>query len=448
MADGPARILITPEGSAGDVHPLVAIGAELRRRGHDVRIAVADHFADTARLTGAPVDALDSGHEWQDFVESHRSLMGIRGPAEILRRLRQDWGEAARFWSERSLPVARAFGPDLVLGNSICFHGRLAAETLGAEWVGTLFSPSALLSAHDPPELHCVPSARWWVPPLRRLRHACIRRLLAAAIDPPINDLRRDLGLPPVRDAYFGWMIAGAPTLCLFPTALRRARADDPDSLIPCGVVFNDASGEHGDLGRHLDPAVDGFIRAGDPPVIVSLGTIHAQARTDIADLAVAAAQRIGRRAVVVTGADGPPAIDERAGMCRVGYAPHSELLHRGALTVHHGGAGTLAQSIRARRPMIVTPIAHDQFDHAARARRLGVAAARPARRVTTGWLAHRMRGLIDDPRVRSRIVSLADAVDREDGLTNAADAVERIAGARAPAAGRTLLGSGAVLGR
>ena len=54
--------------------------------------------------------------------------------------------------------------------------------------------------------------------------------------------------------------------------------------------------------------------------------------------------------------------------------APHQLLFPRAAAVVHPGGAGTLAQALRAGRPMLVVPHAHDQPDNAARATRLGVA--------------------------------------------------------------------------
>ena len=55
-------------------------------------------------------------------------------------------------------------------------------------------------------------------------------------------------------------------------------------------------------------------------------------------------------------------------------HAPHARLLPRAAVTVHQGGVGTLQQDLRAGRPMLVVPSAHDQPDNADRARRLGLA--------------------------------------------------------------------------
>ena len=58
------------------------------------------------------------------------------------------------------------------------------------------------------------------------------------------------------------------------------------------------------------------------------------------------------------------------------GYAPFSKLFPRAALVVHQGGSGTTGQVMRAGRPMLVVPYAHDQPDNALRARKLGIAAS------------------------------------------------------------------------
>merc|ERR1712045_888582 len=43
-------------------------------------------------------------------------------------------------------------------------------------------------------------------------------------------------------------------------------------------------------------------------------------------------------------------------------WAPHEWLMPRCSLIVHHGGCGTTAASLRAGKPVVVTPVAHDQF--------------------------------------------------------------------------------------
>jgi UDP:flavonoid glycosyltransferase YjiC (YdhE family) len=60
-------------------------------------------------------------------------------------------------------------------------------------------------------------------------------------------------------------------------------------------------------------------------------------------------------------------------------FADLSRLLPRALLIVHHGGIGTIAQSLRAGIPQLVRPLAFDQVDNARRMSRLKTGAFLPA---------------------------------------------------------------------
>ena len=48
----PPNIILTPVGSAGDVHPFIGIGRALRERGHDVTVITSGAFRETVENTG------------------------------------------------------------------------------------------------------------------------------------------------------------------------------------------------------------------------------------------------------------------------------------------------------------------------------------------------------------------------------------------------------------
>src|SRR5690606_17647435 len=67
------------------------------------------------------------------------------------------------------------------------------------------------------------------------------------------------------------------------------------------------------------------------------------------------------------------------------------------ALLMHHGGIGTMSQGLRWGVPQVITPLAHDQFDNAARGEALGVSATIPAARLTGKKLAKILNNIFDE---------------------------------------------------
>jgi UDP:flavonoid glycosyltransferase YjiC (YdhE family) len=109
----------------------------------------------------------------------------------------------------------------------------------------------------------------------------------------------------------------------------------------------------------------------------------------------IEACRRINRRGVLLTRHAEQIPQNLPDGIIHVPYAPFSQLLPHVAALVHHGGIGTSAQAMRAGVRQLVTPMAHDQFDNAARLKRLGVARVLPYPRYTARRAARELRKLI-----------------------------------------------------
>ena len=158
-------------------------------------------------------------------------------------------------------------------------------------------------------------------------------------------------------------------TLALFSPLLARPQPDWPPNTQVTGFVFYETSHE-------LPPDIEAFLDAGDPPVVFTLGTSAVGAAGDFYDESARAAETLGCRAILLTGTDSRnlPPRKLPSSIMTAGYVPHGAVFPRAAATVHHGGIGTTAQALRAGRPMLVVPHAHDQFDNAFRVQKLGVA--------------------------------------------------------------------------
>ena len=143
----------------------------------------------------------------------------------------------------------------------------------------------------------------------------------------------------------------------------------------------------------------------------------------------IEAARRLGRRAVLLAGTEGaarlarslPPEV------LALDQAPHSLLLPRAAAVVQQCGIGTLAQGLRAGRPILAVPFAHDQPDNAWRAARLGVARTIPSGRYTARRAARELARLLDEPGYAARARTVSARVGAEDGAAAASDAIETV---------------------
>jgi len=141
---------------------------------------------------------------------------------------------------------------------------------------------------------------------------------------------------------------------------------------------------------------------------------------------AIAASERLGRRAILLTGT--PPgqlgAVPPTVKVFE--YLPYSMVFPRALAIVHSGGIGTLAQALAAGRPQLIVPVAFDQPDNARRTAALGIARTIPFRKATAGAMASELAPLLDNATYAARAMQVGEIVAKEDGARAAADALEK----------------------
>jgi sterol 3beta-glucosyltransferase len=109
---------------------------------------------------------------------------------------------------------------------------------------------------------------------------------------------------------------------------------------------------------------------------------------------------------------------------------PHGWLFPRAAAVVHHGGAGTTAQGLRAGKPTVIVPFVLDQPFWAARVRARGLGPEPiPRKKLTTERLAHAITLATADPTIKQRAAACGKAIRSENGLENALAAIKHVLG-------------------
>lgn len=429
---GAGRIVLATGGSLGDLHPFIAVGRALQARGHEVGIATATDYrekietsgltfhqvgpslADLLRDTGMDVAALTDA-----IARSDRFLFGkilLPYAATATRQL-----------------IAASEGAAAVVGSTLAIGAQMAAEHWRIPGVAVSLQPTMVFSRYDPPFL---PAAPWLKPAtggfqlwLNDLTRA-LGRISTARWTGPMNAIRASLDLPPTRDnIIFDAGRSADLLLGLYSPLLSPRQPDAPANFEVLGYAAYDS--ETGALPA-LSPSLEGFLNAGPPPLVFTLGSAAVHIPGDFYVESLKAARLLGRRAVLLVGPDGdlsPGAGDPDVHM--TAYAPFSLLFPRAAAVVHQGGIGTVHQALRGGRPQLVVPHLGDQYDNAARVVRLGcgqtLARDRYRAETVTGMLQH----LTDDPAIIARAASIGPQVSAEDGAITAAERISALVASR-----------------
>ncbi|PXA86511.1 glycosyltransferase, partial [Caulobacter sp. D4A] len=245
---------------------------------------------------------------------------------------------------------------------------------------------------------------------------ALVRGRIAASLK-PLRRLGRSLGVAHAgADALFDCGHGdGAPMLGLYSPRFGPVQPDHPAGLTLVGFPAYDS--ETGGT-QALDPALAAFLDAGPAPIVFSLGSFAVHAPGDFYRASLQAARGLGRRALLLAGAEEAQRLqgERRGDVFVAAYAPHSQVFPRAAAIVHHGGIGTTAQALRSGRPQLVTPFLGDQHDNARRVKRLGLGRRLRPDRYEGGGATEALRILLGDPAYAAAAEALAPVFRAEDG--------------------------------
>ena len=421
------KIVLTTVGTLGDLHPFIAIGLALKRRGYHPVLAVAeDHVAKT-RAAGldavAVLPSFDVIWRTMGLSEDDAVKRVMADQIYLLEQVVLPWLES----STAALDAAVADASALV-GSLFVFGAPIIAEKRKVPLVSIILQPMALLSAHAPPQtpdfwmLRRAPGGiigvRW-----NRMAYALLRKILRRRYGGKIDAVRATHGLAPARDpSMFDVSKESALTLCCYSPLFGPLQKDAPAGTEVVGFPVFDS--QSGDLDTP-DPELEAFLAVGPPPLVFTLGSFAVYAPGDFYKEAAAVARKLGLRAVLLTGEK--TALRSDGDVLVRAYAPHSTLFPRAAAIIHHGGIGTTGQALRAGKPQLVVPHMGDQADNAHRIKKMGVGRKLVARRFTAGRAAPIIASLLNDDRYRAEAERVGAVITRENGAEAAAIAIEKL---------------------
>ncbi|HSH14820.1 MAG TPA: glycosyltransferase, partial [Verrucomicrobiae bacterium] len=337
------KVLMCSFGSHGDVHPYLAMGRELLRRGHAVTLATSSVYRDTVVRHGLAFAPVRPEARVDDLELMKRVMDPRRGPETIVKRILMP---AVRD-TYRDLE-ALATNADLLVSHVLTYAVPILAERTGKPWASTVLSPMVFLSAYDPPVLAPLPQMaklrslgpgiNGWV--FRQLKR------FSRSWSQPAAALRQEVGLPPGPDPLWEGQHSPHLVLAMFSPRFGPPQPDWPGNVQITGFPFLD------EPEADVDAELERFLADHAAPIVFTLGSSAVKVAGDFYTMAALAAQDLHRPAVLVAGSAAgalkgslPPT------MAAVEWANFPKLFARAAAVVHSGGVGTTAQALRAGVP-------------------------------------------------------------------------------------------------
>jgi len=394
------RVLLSTIGSRGDVQPLVALAAQLRVLGQEVRMCVPPDFGDWIERLGIPVVPI--GPELRTATAAGPP---VRPSPEYLRELAE-----ATVATQFETVAAAARGCDIIVAaTALQIAARSVAEWMGIPYVFAAYCPTVLPSPHHaPPPLPMPGQAPAPATADNRQLWAQDAQRLNDTFGTALNSHRGSAGLAPVDDVRSHiftdrpWLAAD-PALGPWPDPSDRAVFQTGAWILPDE--------------RPLSPELETFLEAGEPPVYFGFGSMRAP--QDLNRVMIEAARALGRRAIVSRGWADLSLVDSDPNCLAISEVNLQALFKRVAAVVHHGGAGTTTTAALVGAPHVVIPQIYDQHYWARRIHHLGMGIAHAPGTPTTDSLAGALEHTLQ-PDVAARARSIAAAV-RLDGALAAA---------------------------
>jgi UDP:flavonoid glycosyltransferase YjiC (YdhE family) len=411
----PMKFALAAHGTRGDVEPCAAVGVELLRRGHEVRMAVPPNMLNFVESAGLAAVAYGPDSEAQLEEDFFHDFWKIQNPISLI-RAGQEY--ITRGWAEMSTTLrSLADGADLVSTGMI--YQEVAANI--AEYYGI-----PLASLHYFPiraNGHLVPGLP---SPLIRSAISVIWWLHWRMTKQAEDAQRHELGLPRARDP--------APRRFTERGALEIQAYDE---LCFPGLAA-EWSGRRpfvGSLTMELptdaDDEVVSWIAAGTPPIYFGFGSMPLESPSDTVAMISAACTQLGERALICSGAADFNQIPQMANVKVVSAVNHAAVFPTCRAVVHHGGAGTTAAGMRAGVPMLILWIGAEQPIWAAQVKRLKVGSARRFSSINQESLVAALRRILSSEYVtRAREVA-SQMTKPVESVTTAADLLEETASLR-----------------
>ncbi len=427
----------------GHVMPMLAIGGELRRRGHHVTVLTGRKYRSSVESQGLSFRALprevdyDDAHldDWLPGRERYRGLAAGRYDiiGMFIRPLRAQY---------RSMSDALATGRYAGVVAESAFLGALPLllTVPGVERVpvvGVSATPMSLTSVDCAPFGSGLdPGSTAHTRRRNRLLNTVLRRGPLRPVQLALDAALLPFGVPPGRANFFDQTTEFDLTFQLSVDGMEYPRRELPPTVRFVGPLRPEVP------RRTSLPRWWGDLDGSRPVVHVTQGTMD---NVDLGKLLVPAIRGLATEEVLVVASTGGRPV--RQLMDRLGgrlpdnarvaeFLPYDSLLPRTDVVVTNGGFGGVHRALSHGLPLVVAGATEDKPEVAGRVSWSGTGLNLRTGAPSATRVRNAVRSALDDPRYRSAAQRLQRQIaDQGDPLITIADTLEAITDRRPAAA-------------
>ncbi|THC93158.1 hypothetical protein EYZ11_007367 [Aspergillus tanneri] len=378
------NIVVQVVGSRGDIQPFIALGKELQKHGHRVRLATHLEFRDPINEAGLEFFNIGGDPEqlMAFMVQNPGLIPGMRtirsgGIGKRRREMKTifsgcwrscyETGDGTQLHENPESPGTAAvdkcmqpFVADVIIANPPTFVHLSCAERLGIP-LNMMFTMPWSPTQAFPHPLATIRSQSTKPSAANFASYGVVEVMMWEGLGDLINHFRKkQLGLDPL-DAIRAPSInhrLQVPYTYLWSPSLLPKPQDWPDHLDVCGFQVLPAESDYSP-----PEDLDAFLKAGKPPVYIGFGSIVVEDPGKLTKILIDAVTQTGQRALISKGWSNLGSEEEKIpdSIFLLGKCPHDWLFKHVSCVVHHGGAGTTAAGLLLGRPTVIVPFFGDQ---------------------------------------------------------------------------------------
>ncbi len=412
------RFLLNPCGTAGDVHPYLAVGRELFQRGHEVFLLTNPVYEEAAKDYSLQFVPIGDRLDWTLLRKDSR-----------VHNARHSWKAAMQWGATGTMrEVFEAIrklnepGATVVAAPAWSLGARIAQEALSIPLATCVLNPFLLRSVYQSPITPQMFMPDWMPRWMKRFQlWVGDTFFVEPLMGKTIREFRNELGLPEVRRWMNRWWFSPDLVLGLFNESYVPTQ---PDWQCQVEFVGHTVTDPVGDLS--VNARVQEFLDSGARPICFVPGSVGPGSPV-FYQAAIEACEKLGMRGLILDKTEQGLGVALPPFMFHATYSPLRSVLPKCNAIVHSGCSGTAAQGLLAGTPQLVRPCVNDQPDMAQRLKRLGVSRTILPKQFNTMNLVHQLRSLLDDASLLTRCREVQAIVSKDAAVIDICDHLEKL---------------------